>query len=302
MFCEQLESLNYKLLHPSGFIEVFESINKLNSSQIETLVNQVAIVTLVLFRDQTLSKRDLAELIRSVGETTKTDYFFSDKDFPDICHVTNAKGPKGEVLGVFSEKELGWHSNGNTRSDPGGDLLCLYCEEPGLGGDTFFSNNVKSYQSLSRDWKSLVDQVEITIQFDPDNNSTFYDLSEGDPEYEVFVGNVDKKRGRATSYGVVRRPLVATHPRSGLKSLYFCYPLISEMRLRNDPGAELNHLKNYLLKYMFTEQFVYHHKWRVGDLVLCDQWNSLHRRDPVLPGALRKLYRVVTQPHSKTVF
>ena len=41
-------------------------------------------------------------------------------------------------------------------------------------------------------------------------------------------------------------------------------------------------LRDYLMKHVFQEKYIYHHDtWQNGDLIFMDQFHSIHRRNEV---------------------
>lgn len=75
----------------------------------------------------------------------------------------------------------------------------------------------------------------------------------------------------------VRQPLVRTHPRSARKSLF----LSSHAgRIVGMPQVEALMLLRELIEHATQREFVYSHKWRVGDLVMWDNQATMHRARP----------------------
>jgi len=78
-------------------------------------------------------------------------------------------------------------------------------------------------------------------------------------------------------FAPVRQPLVRTHPRTGRHSLY----LSSHAgRIVGWPVPEALMLLRELTEHATQREFVYRHKWRVGDLVMWDNQATMHRGRP----------------------
>ena len=76
------------------------------------------------------------------------------------------------------------------------------------------------------------------------------------------------------NFAPVRRPLVRTIPQSGRDSLY----LASHVgNIEGLPDAEATALMQELTEFATQRQFVYTHRWRVGDLVMWDNRCTMHR-------------------------
>ena len=72
----------------------------------------------------------------------------------------------------------------------------------------------------------------------------------------------------------VDHPLVRTHPQTGAKALYLGN---HSSHIQGLPEAEGKALLEALLEHATQRQFIYRHRWRVGDLVMWDNRCLLHR-------------------------
>jgi len=72
-------------------------------------------------------------------------------------------------------------------------------------------------------------------------------------------------------------PLVRRHPGSGRKALYIARHIA---HIVGWPVAEGQALIDELIAFATRPQFVYAHKWRVGDLVIWDNRCTMHRAMP----------------------
>ncbi len=266
-------------------------VKNLNSQQWLMLAQEIAHRNTIVFTGQDLSASEFVDCIRNIGNMRRRDYFFNHPSCPEITLVTNQRDAEGRKQGVFADLELGWHSNGNTRSDSEA-FLALYCVAPGVGGETWFSHGQRSYADLSPDLKALVEEIECEYEFDPSRPDTFYKIKPEDPEYRVFTGEADRINGRETRYGRVCRPLVSVHPFSNKKSLYFSYPTLSRWWRRDGKGFNEKELWSFLKNHMFQDKYVYKHQWKKGDLIFNDQLSGFHRRTEVSSVETRQLYRI----------
>ncbi len=77
-----------------------------------------------------------------------------------------------------------------------------------------------------------------------------------------------------TAFAPVRRPLVRRIPESGRESLYIASHIGC---IEGMPDAETEALLAELIAHATQRQFVYTHRWRVGDLVMWDNRCTMHR-------------------------
>ena len=82
-----------------------------------------------------------------------------------------------------------------------------------------------------------------------------------------------------------------THPDTGRKALYVNRLMTWSVEDMDD--AEGNALLDALFAHIEQDQFIYTHKWRVGDLVLWDNRCTLHARTDFSDKERRLLRRVV---------
>jgi len=227
----------------------------------------------VLIRNQRLDDRDdIVRVAQAIGRTMQSDKFFNDDKHRGLGRVTNQRDANGKKIGLFADKELDWHSNGNNRETGRECCVMLYCVRPGVNSITSFADTRRAYQDLPEDMKELVEDVDCNFRF---MNNTFYHLDEGDQELEFFENT------NLYPEGLVK-PLVYKHPFSGEKGLYFTFHSIKSMWRRSGQALDEAWLRDYLIKHCFQDKYIYHHdNWRNGDLIFMDQFHSIHRRNEV---------------------
>jgi alpha-ketoglutarate-dependent 2,4-dichlorophenoxyacetate dioxygenase len=254
--------------------------NKMSDNDIKDFGRNIARDNVVLVRNQTLDEEGILRVCENIGKVLKPNQFFMHPKHPGLFRVTNER-KDGEKIGIFADKELDWHSNGNGR--PSGKECCvaLYCVRPGVDSVTSFCDTRQAYQDLPEEIKEIVDDVDCTFQF---KNNTFYQLDQDDKELVMFENKRIYPEG-------VTKPLVYTHPFDGQKGLYFTFHYIRNMWRRNGEELDQEWLKDYLLTHIFNEKYIYHHNnWKSGDFIFMDQFHSIHKRNEV--NGDRFLYRI----------
>jgi alpha-ketoglutarate-dependent 2,4-dichlorophenoxyacetate dioxygenase len=79
------------------------------------------------------------------------------------------------------------------------------------------------------------------------------------------------------AYPSARHPVVRRHPGSGRIALYVSG---SASYIIGMPAEEGRALVDELIAFATQPQFVYRHKWQVGDLVIWDNRCTMHRATP----------------------
>ncbi len=232
----------------------------------------------VLFRDQTLTDRDLIAFSRRFGDLDIAPVQENGRRFvdgsPEIYIVSNVK-VDGEAIGSLGDGEAAWHTDMSYMAMPPKASMLYALEVPPFGGNTSFCSMYAIYESLPAALKARI--AGLTIKHDGTYNSGGY-LRQG-------VTPTDDPR---TSPGALH-PLVCTHPDTGRRLLY-----LGRRRNAYIAGlerAESEALLDELWSYVSRPEVAWEHAWRVGDLVLWDNRCTMHRRDAFDPHSRRVMHR-----------
>ncbi|MBL4721132.1 MAG: TauD/TfdA family dioxygenase [Alphaproteobacteria bacterium] len=92
----------------------------------------------------------------------------------------------------------------------------------------------------------------------------------------------------------VSHPLVRVHPPTGDRALY-----LSSTRLDHIEGvdlAESDVLVDELFEHSIQDKFVYHHEWRVGDMLIWDNRCTMHHANGDYPrDESRLMHRIMIE-------
>ena len=230
-----------------------------------------------VFYNQKLNEREYIDIMKKFGECEAPDLFMNPKDYPEIFLVTGKK-VDGKKIGMFGDTELGWHSNGNSRHLIDKILIALYCVKEDINTTLSVCNTQQPFYDMTKDEQEYYRSITIRLKF---KNNTIYDLEEGDPELEFMSKNK----------GSIRK-LVGVHPHTGLEYFYFPYHFICKA-WEGKKQIDDKKLVEELIPKIFKSQYQYHHIFKEGDLLLMDQFTSLHRRTPVMDNN-RLLWRIAS--------
>jgi taurine dioxygenase len=234
--------------------------------------------SVVLFRNQALSDRDLIAFSRRFGDLDWAPVQENGRRFvegmPEIYIVSNVK-VNGEAIGSLGDGEAVWHTDMSYLEVPPKASMLYALEIPPHGGNTSFCSMYSIYEALPAVLKARIEGLEI--KHDGTYNSGGY-VRQG-------VTPTDDPR---TSPGTLH-PLVCTHPDTGRRMLY-----LGRRRNAYLAGLDLKEsddLLDELWSYVARPEFAWEHVWRVGDLVLWDNRCTMHRRDAFDPNARRIMHR-----------
>lgn len=252
-------------------------IKSLSDQTIKSIATNIQEKGCAVFYNQSLSPEEYIQTMSRFGEMEKPDLFMNPKEFPEIFLVTGERDDKGNKIGMFGDGELGWHSNGNSRHNNDKILIGLYCVKGDVNTTLSICHTGKPFWDLSEEEREYYRSIKIKIKF---KNNTMYDLEEGDPELEFM----------SASRGSIRK-LVGRHPHTDEEYFYFPYHFIEEAWAGREK-ININKLKEDLKPIIFQSKYQHHHVFQEGDLVLMDQFTSLHRRSPVM--GPRMLWRIAS--------
>jgi len=204
---------------------------------------------------------------------------------PTIIPVSNVDG------GYTGTGELPFHTDHQWTPYPSSGSLLYALEIPTIGGDTYWLNLNKAYETLDESIKNRIADLKL-ITYNPFLNKP--------PEPSSTNPFLDKPSAPRPKYRYDRNtplispvfphPLVRTHPETGKKLLYLAYSTEVEIvGLSTEEGSEL---VEKLRAHLNQPQLYYQHKWSVGDIVYWDNQSTLHYRQAFDPKQRRVMKRI----------
>ena len=189
---------------------------------------------------------------------------------PNILLVSNIK-EKGEPIGAFGEGEMWFHIDSGYAEKPYNYTFLYALELPSTGGNTQFSNMYRAYDALPADLKiRLAGKKALHIH-----------------EYERSA-KVELRDDLSKSAHFFH-PVFSTHAETGRKSLFV--DRLMTARLEGLPKEENESLLEQLYEIGERPEFIYEHKWQLGDFVMWDNRCAIHARTWFPPEERRLLRR-----------
>lgn len=214
----------------------------------------------LVVRGQHLAKATLAAFSRHFGELlvhVLNQYLAS--DFPEVMRLSNTDETGKRV--VFRNGAEAWHTDLSFTDRPSLATLLYGQAIPPVGGDTEFCDARAAYEALDEATKARIADIKAVHSFFRYQTRRF-------PERPLTA----EQRAKTPD---VAHPIVRIHPETGRKALFIGDDVISHVA--GMEPAEGKALVDALLRHATSEQFVYRHRWRPGDLVIYDNRCTLHR-------------------------
>jgi len=176
-----------------------------------------------------------------------------------------------------------WHSDSSFKPTPAKYSLLHAHSIPSRGGNTEFAD-------MRAGWDTLDPQTQAACEGLVCEHSQIYSR-----QILGFTDFTDAERAR---FAPVRQVLVRTHPVTGRKSLYLSSHAGG---IIGWPVPEARAFLRDLIEHATQRQFVYSHQWRVGDLVMWDNRQTMHRARPFPENEPRDVRRTTLAGDRPTV-
>jgi alpha-ketoglutarate-dependent 2,4-dichlorophenoxyacetate dioxygenase len=263
--------ISIRQLHPhfvgevSG-VDLTRPLTPQEARDIEAGMDRYAVL---VFHDQDITDEQQLEFANNFGPkentkggsvTKKADYRLT-SGLADVGNLgkDGKPLPRDHRTHLFNLGNCLWHSDSSFRPIPAKfSLLSARVVNP-IGGNTEFADMRAAYDALDADAKAEIEDMIC-------EHSLMY--SRGS------LGFLDYSEEEKQMFKPVLQRLVRTHPVHGRKSLYLSSHAggIVDMTV---PEARV--LLRDLNEHATQPEFVYVHKWKLHDLVMWDNRQTMHR-------------------------
>ena len=189
------------------------------------------------------------------------------------------KDASGRSIGGLGSGELDWHSDQSYMTHPATGALLYMVEMPNEGGATYWANLQQAYDALNEETRSQIADLEA-----------IYDYAKRQSSYDDEAPLSTSLRRKTPP---VLHPLVCVNPQTRRPSLYIDpSTMVGISGVSAKKGAAL---LAQLSAHATQPCFVYTHHWQIGDVVMWDNGQVLHRRDQFGEATPRWLKRLTCQ-------
>jgi alpha-ketoglutarate-dependent 2,4-dichlorophenoxyacetate dioxygenase len=251
--------------------------------RVETLMDTHAVL---VFPGQQLDQHQQIAYAKNFGpldlglrKLTGGAHRFEYAELADISNVT----ADGQVAERDHRKIVGnvanqlWHSDSSFQRPRAKYSMLHAVITPSFGGDTEFAD-------LRMAWDALPEWQQRQIR---DLRALHYALHS-----RFMLGDTNYTDAQKQALPPVEWPLVQTDPRTGRKILFVG---VHACEVKGMTLAEGRMLLMDLLEHATQREFVYRHRWSVGDLVMWDNTATVHRGRWYDLSERRELRRATTE-------
>jgi alpha-ketoglutarate-dependent 2,4-dichlorophenoxyacetate dioxygenase len=259
-------------LHPvfAGEVAGIDCRNPLDRDEVAAIEAGMDRYAVLVFRDQPLTDEQQLAFTRHFGELESyaapghirrpqeqrlgpgiADFSNLDKD----GNIMSAE----DRLWFFKLGDRLWHSDSSFRPVPAKYSLLSGRVLPSWGADTEFADMRAAYDALDARSKAEIEGLVC-------EHSLIYSRQ--------AIGFTDLTPDEIAAFRPVRQPLVRIHPVTGRRSLFLAAHAGAIVGW-TIPEAQM--FLRDLTEHATQREFVYRHQWRVGDLVMWDNRQTMHR-------------------------
>lgn len=234
---------------------------------------------IILFREQDLMPEHMIAFCRLLGSIeyhTLSDYQLP--GYPEVFIITNME-LAGRPMGAQKAGRF-WHSDSQFLAVPSAGTFLYAKKVPEEGGETFYANMYAAYESLSDNLKARIDPLRATF-----SRVKSWEIA--------YTNRAPMTEEQKAAFPDVTHPVIRTHPESGRTALYIG-SWQERVRIEDLPEDEGETLGRVLLEHATGPEFVYGHRWKVGDAILWDNRCAMHCAMPFDESRDRRLMHRVT--------
>jgi alpha-ketoglutarate-dependent 2,4-dichlorophenoxyacetate dioxygenase len=256
----------------AGEVDGVDMTKPLSPEQVDAIHAGMDRYAVLVFHDQRISDEQQLAFTRSLGEiehAIATSLRGPEEQrlpttFADVSNLNKdnkvfARDDRPRLFGLGNRL---WHSDSSFKVTPAKYSLLRAVSIPSKGGNTEYADMRAGYDALDAETKAEVEELVC-------EHSQLFSRS--------ILGFTDFTEEERERFKPVRQCLVRTHPVTKRRSLYLASHAGG---ILGWPVPEARAFLRDLVEHATQRQFVYAHTWRVNDLVMWDNRQTMHRARP----------------------
>lgn len=241
----------------------------LSDGDFRTVLRALGRHGVLCFPKQTFDTPALAAFARRFGDLeVNVANLYYEPGFPEIMILSNQTGADGKPVGL-NDAGQGWHTDMSYSKDIAlANILHARAVPMRNGkpvGETQFRDMHAAYDELPDEIKHKIEGRTATHDFEK-----FWEVMRLRPGSRRNPLTEEQKRKKPP----VSQPLVRVHPLTGRKILY-ANPGYT-MWIDGMERDESDRITEYLFRHQERAEFLYAHRWAVGDVLMWDNIGTVH--------------------------
>jgi len=231
----------------------------------------------LVFRRQALSEDELANFSALFGpleRIVRTEWASPVR--PEVGVISNLKDAQAKPIGGLGDGEIKWHSDQSYMLNPATGAMLYALELPPEGGMT-------SWVDLCAAYAGLPDRLKHVVE----GRRAIFSYAKRLAGYQGVDRVISEEAKRRTP--PILHPMAHAHPVTGRKALYLDSTTTIGIEGMDETSGSV--LLEEIYEFATRPEFVYRHRWQVGDALLWDNGFTMHRREPFDPSARRLMKR-----------
>jgi alpha-ketoglutarate-dependent 2,4-dichlorophenoxyacetate dioxygenase len=287
-------SIIVKQLHPvfMGRVTGVDLREPLDGATVKAIDDAINVHGVLVFPGQFITDEQQMAFSQRFGELETTVKVYRKDYVPRLdIHVSDVSNldqnnqirRKDDRLRLNGLGNRLWHSDSSFKRVPARFSLLSARTIPSDGGETQFAD-------MRAAWDALPDRMKTRLEGLICEHTQLFSRAR--------IGFTDWSEEERVKMAPVPQVLVRTHPGSRRKSL-FLSSHAGRIRGMEEPEARM--LLTDLVEHATQREFVYTHRWSVGDLVMWDNRCTMHRAREYDDTQVRNMHRTTVSDGVPTV-
>jgi len=240
-----LNNLNLKELSQSQSLEIKDVLNKYG---------------VIFIKKQNLESKDYQKFAESIGKLVEYPRLKGLKNYPFINVLERKPSDKSLAFGgSWLHQDTSYLEKDRPRY-----TMLMGVEIPSGQGNTIFSSGFNAYKKLPEDVKEKIKDAKGVFSSAGPISKTRLEL--------------EKRTGIKTSK-VFEAEHSIVQDVNGQKSLYVSPGHL--IKIKNVEKEKSEEIKEFLIKHVNKEEFIFSYEWSKGDLVLWDNISIMHKASEI---------------------
>lgn len=215
----------------------------------------------VILRNQSLTPDDMIRIASVIGEPEYFDANTVEQRSPDkvngVQRVCQGFNPDGTPMGLFGhDDDLEWHANRPSAETERKPIIFLYAQHDTDRSRISWANMQMAYKDLDSDIKEFLKDKKGIYGFEPNTYTKSFNMWKPHKNLEG-------------------QDFIRTNP-VGLKGMFF--PYYQFFGFKDVDQQTSDYYTDLLFDHAYQEKYFYHHDYKDGDVILGDQWLTVHKR------------------------